>query len=60
MCFAEKQFAGPTNKTVTLPDDLAKAVPYGKIVEAMYFPDTAALARNLPAWTERWGREIAR
>ena len=59
-CFAEKQFAGPTNKTVTLPDDLAKAVPYGKIVEAMYFPDTAALARNLPAWTERWGREIAR
>jgi len=26
----------------------------------MYFPDTAALARNLPAWTERWGREIAR
>ena len=59
-CFAEKQFAGPTNKTVTLPEELAKALPYGKTVEAMHFPDTAKLARNLPTWTERWGREIAR
>jgi putative spermidine/putrescine transport system substrate-binding protein len=59
-CFAEKQFAGPTNRTVKLTDLLAKAVPYGPIVEAMYFPDTMALAKNLPQWTERWGREIAR
>jgi putative spermidine/putrescine transport system substrate-binding protein len=60
ICFAEKQYAGPTNKNVKLPDELAKAVPYGKIVDSMYFPDTAALAKNLPKWTERWGREIVR
>lgn len=59
-CFAEKQYAGPTNRTVTLPADLARELPYGRTVEAMYFPDTAALAKNLPGWTERWGREIAR
>jgi spermidine/putrescine-binding protein len=59
-CFAERQFAGPTNKTVKLAPDLAKQVPFGDNVEKMYFPDTEYIAKVLPEWAERWGREIAR
>ncbi len=60
LCFAQSQFAGPTNKTVKLPADLAKLVPYGEIVQRMYFPDTDFVAKKFPEWSERWGREIAR
>src|SRR4029077_14180879 len=60
LCFAQSQFAGPTNKTVVLPPDLAKLVPYGELVQRMYFPDTDLVGRNFPEWSERWGREIAR
>jgi putative spermidine/putrescine transport system substrate-binding protein len=60
LCFAQTQFAGPSNKTVRLPADLAKLVPYGEIVQRMYFPDTDLVARKFPEWSERWGREIAR
>jgi putative spermidine/putrescine transport system substrate-binding protein len=60
LCFAQSQFAGPTNKTVKLPPDLAKLVPYGEIVQRMYFPDTDLVAKKFPEWSERWGREIAR
>lgn len=59
-CFAERQFAGPTNRRVELPDELARLVPYRDSVERMYFPPPEVVARNLPAWTERWNREIAR
>lgn len=59
-CFAERQFAGPTNKTVELPPEIAQFVPYEDSVEQMYFPDTAYVARVLPEWTDRWNREIAR
>jgi spermidine/putrescine-binding protein len=59
-CFAERQFAGPTNKTVELPPEIAQFVPYKESVEQMYFPDTAYVARVLPEWTDRWNREIAR
>jgi spermidine/putrescine-binding protein len=59
-CFAERQFAGPTNRRVELPDELARLVPYRESVERMYFPPPEIVARNLPAWTERWNREIAR
>lgn len=59
-CYAKTQFAGPTNKKVELPPDLAKLLPYGDNVECMYFPDTDAVAKKLPEWAERWGREIAR
>ena len=59
-CYAQSQFAGPTNKKVKLAPDLAKLLPYGENVERMYFPDTDAVARKLPEWAERWGREIAR
>jgi spermidine/putrescine-binding protein len=59
-CFAEKQYAGPTNRKVELAPDLAKLVPYKDAVEKMYFPDTDYISKNLPSWNERWGREIAR
>jgi len=59
-CFAERQYGGPVNKTVKLDDKLAAALPYGAAVDRMHFPDPEATARLLPAWSERWGREIAR
>jgi spermidine/putrescine-binding protein len=60
LCFAQSQFAGPTNRTVKLPPELAKLVPYGDFVQHMYFPDTDLVAKKFPEWSERWGREIAR
>jgi spermidine/putrescine-binding protein len=60
LCFGQSQFAGPTNRNVKLPPDLAKLVPSGPIVERMFFPDTDLVARKFPEWSERWGREIAR
>ena len=60
LCFAQTQFAGPTNKKVQLPADLGKLVPFGDIVQRMYFPDTDFVAKKFPEWSERWGREIAR
>jgi spermidine/putrescine-binding protein len=60
LCFAQTQFAGPTNKKVQLPADLAKLVPYGDIIQRMYFPDTDIVAKKFPDWSERWGREITR
>jgi len=60
VCFAQSQFAGPSNRKVKLPADLAKLVPYGDVVQQMYFPDTDFVAKKFPEWSERWGREIAR
>lgn len=59
-CFAENQYAGPTNRTVELSPELARLVPYREAVEKLYFPPPEAVAANLPAWTDRWNREIAR
>jgi len=59
-CFAERQFAGPTNRRVELPAELAALVPYRESVERLYFPPPETVAQNLPAWTDRWNREIAR
>ncbi|HEX2887572.1 ABC transporter substrate-binding protein [Vineibacter terrae] len=59
-CFAEKQYGGPVNKTVTLDDKLAAQLPYGAAVDRMHFPDPETTAKLLPSWSERWGREIAR
>jgi spermidine/putrescine-binding protein len=60
LCYAQSQFAGPTNRKVVLPADLARLLPYGENVQRMYFPDTDLVAKKLPEWAERWGREIAR
>lgn len=59
-CFAERQYAGPTNRKVELPDDLAKLVPYREAVDRLHFPSPELVAQSLPAWTDRWNREIAR
>lgn len=59
-CFAERQYGGPVNKTVKLDAKLASALPYGDAVGRMHFPDPEKTAKLLPAWSERWGREIAR
>jgi spermidine/putrescine-binding protein len=60
LCFAERQYAGPTNRRVELPAQLAALVPYRESVDRLYFPPPEVVARNLPAWTERWNREVAR
>ena len=60
VCFAHSQFAGPTNRKVRLPADLARLLPYGPLVQRMFFPDTDLVAKKFPEWSERWGREIAR
>ena len=60
LCFAQKQYAGPVNRKVTLDASLAGALPYREGIEKMYFPDPAATAKLRPGWVERWGREIAR
>ena len=60
LCYAQTQYAGPSNRSVKLSGDLAKLLPYGENVERMYFPDTDVVAKKLPEWAERWGREIAR
>jgi hypothetical protein len=45
---------------VELDPAIADFVPYQESVESMYFPDTQQIARELPAWTDRWNREVAR
>jgi spermidine/putrescine-binding protein len=59
-CFAERQYAGPANRKVELPEALAALVPYRESVDRLYFPPPETVAQNLPAWTDRWNREIAR
>jgi putative spermidine/putrescine transport system substrate-binding protein len=59
-CFAERQYAGPTNRRVELSAELAALVPYREAVDRLYFPPPEVVAQNLAAWTDRWNREIAR
>ena len=48
LCFAQSQFAGPTNKTVKLPPDLAKLVPYGDLVAAHVLPRHRPRGEEVP------------
>jgi spermidine/putrescine-binding protein len=59
-CFAERQYAGPTNRKVELAPALAALVPYRESVDRLYFPPPETVASSLPSWTDRWNREIAR
>jgi spermidine/putrescine-binding protein len=59
-CLAERQYAGPTNRKVELPEALAALVPYRESIDRLYFPPAEIVAQSLPAWTDRWNREIAR
>ena len=59
-CFAEKKYAGPVNTQVELSDKVKAIVPFGESYDNLWYPDTDAIARLRPGWTERWQREIAR
>jgi len=59
-CFAEKKYAGPVNTKVELSDKVKAIVPFGESYEKLWYPDTDAIAKYRPGWTERWQREVAR
>jgi spermidine/putrescine-binding protein len=59
-CFAEKKYAGPVNTTVELGDKAKAIVPFGESYENLWYPDSEAIAKLRPGWTERWQKEIAR
>ncbi|UCE32491.1 MAG: ABC transporter substrate-binding protein [Burkholderiales bacterium] len=59
-CFAEKKYAGPVNTQVSLSDKVKSIVPFGASYENLWYPDTDAIAKMRPGWTERWKREVAR
>jgi putative spermidine/putrescine transport system substrate-binding protein len=59
-CFSERAYIGAVNSKVKLSDKLQKIVPYGETLEKAWFIDPEVVAKNLPNWTRRWQREVAR
>lgn len=59
-CFSEKAYIGSVNKGVTLSDKVARIAPTGEALDKLWFIDPDILAKNLPAWTRRWQREVVR
>lgn len=59
-CFAEKKYAGPVNTKVELSEKVQAVVPFGESYDNLWYPDSDAIARLRPGWTERWQKEIAR
>ncbi len=59
-CFAEKKYAGPVNTKVELSEKVQAVVPFGESYGNLWYPDSDAIARLRPGWTERWQKEIAR
>jgi putative spermidine/putrescine transport system substrate-binding protein len=59
-CFSERAYIGSVNSRVTLSDKLQRIVPYGETLEKAWFIDPEVIAKNLPNWTRRWQREVAR
>ena len=58
-CFAEKKYAGPVNTKVDLSDKVKAIVPFGESYDNLWYPDTDAVAKLRPGWTERWKKEVA-
>jgi len=58
-CFAEKKYAGPVNTKVELSDKVQAVVPFGESYDNLWYPDSDAVAKMRPGWTERWQKEIA-
>lgn len=57
--YAEVLKYGPTNSTVTLPDDLAAKVVYGPDdVAKLVALDNQWVSENEAAWTEKWNTMI--
>jgi putative spermidine/putrescine transport system substrate-binding protein len=59
-CFSEKAYIGSVNKGVTLSDKVGHIAPSGEALDKLWFIDPDILAKNLPAWTRRWQREVVR
>jgi putative spermidine/putrescine transport system substrate-binding protein len=59
-CFSERAYIGSVNKGVTLSDKVAHIAPTGAALDNLWFVDPEALARQIPGWTKRWQREVAR
>jgi putative spermidine/putrescine transport system substrate-binding protein len=52
-------FYGPTNKTVTLPPDLARKAPYGtERIASLVKIDRDRMNADLDQWSDAWNREI--
>ncbi len=48
------------NTKVKLSEKLQKIAPYGETLEKAWFIDPDVVAKNIPNWTRRWQREVAR
>jgi putative spermidine/putrescine transport system substrate-binding protein len=59
--YAERLYYAPTNKKVTLPDELADSMPYGEEeVSRLLILDNDTINASRSDWVERWNREILR
>ncbi len=59
-CFSERAYIGAVNTKVKLSDKVQKIVPNGESLKNAWFIDPEVAAKNLPNWTRRWQREVAR
>jgi len=57
--YAETIYYGPTNKSIKLPDDLAKKVVYGEGSDKLVDFDWKYATEKQPEWADRWNKEIA-
>ncbi|MGH7266255.1 MAG: ABC transporter substrate-binding protein [Candidatus Rokuibacteriota bacterium] len=59
LAWAQELFFSPTNRTVKLPADVASKIISGPAdVEKLLIFDWAQIARQRPAWTEKWNRAL--
>jgi putative spermidine/putrescine transport system substrate-binding protein len=56
---AKVLYAGPTNKTVKLSEDLVGKVLYGDLVDQAFKVDWDYVVSNQDNWIDRWNREVA-
>jgi putative spermidine/putrescine transport system substrate-binding protein len=59
-CFSERAYIGAVNTKVKLSEKLQKIVPFGETLKNAWFIDPEVVAKNIPNWTRRWQREVAR
>ncbi|MCX7384320.1 MAG: ABC transporter substrate-binding protein [Alphaproteobacteria bacterium] len=59
-CFSERAYIGSVNKGVILSDKVSRIAPTGATLDNLWFIDPDVLARQIPGWTRRWQREVAR
>jgi putative spermidine/putrescine transport system substrate-binding protein len=59
LAFANELFFSPTNRTVKVPQDVAKKIISGPAdVEKLVVFDWTQIAKQRPQWTERWNKEL--